>query len=195
MSDGCNRCHRLHGRRSRRARDGPGGSAIPGARSRVFVRPGRACARDRSELERARARSSRALRVQHAAEVVAMDEQPASALRGKKDSSMRVAINLVKQGEAQACVSAGNTGALMAISRFVLKTLPESTVRRSRPSCRRCKVTPTCSISARTSTAPPSICCSSASWARSSWLGRRQVAAAASGCSTSEKKTSRATRS
>src|ERR1700693_1837368 len=57
-------------------------------------------------------------------EVVEMHEGPASALRGKKDSSMRVAINLVKDGTAQACVSAGNTGALMAISRFVLKTLP-----------------------------------------------------------------------
>lgn len=77
-----------------------------------------------AELERCRASTSERLRVQHAAEVVEMDEQPASALRGKKDSSMRVAINLVKKGEAQACVSAGNTGALMAISRFVLKTLP-----------------------------------------------------------------------
>ncbi|MBM3385346.1 MAG: phosphate acyltransferase PlsX [Betaproteobacteria bacterium] len=64
------------------------------------------------------------LRVQHAAEVVAMDEPPVQALRFKKLSSMRVAVNLVKSGEAQACVSAGNTGALMAISRFVLKTLP-----------------------------------------------------------------------
>src|SRR6266536_5690733 len=53
-----------------------------------------------------------------------MHEPPADALRRKKDSSMRVAINLVKEGAAQACVSAGNTGALMAISRFVLKTLP-----------------------------------------------------------------------
>ena len=52
-----------------------------------------------------------------------MDEPPAQALRYKKDSSMRVAVNLVKSGEAHACVSAGNTGALMAISRFVLKTL------------------------------------------------------------------------
>ena len=61
----------------------------------------------------------------HAAtEVVEMDEPPAEALRRKKDSSMRVAINLVKDETAQACVSAGNTGALMAISRFVLKTLP-----------------------------------------------------------------------
>lgn len=62
--------------------------------------------------------------VRHASEVVGMDEPPALAMRGKKDSSMRVAIDLVKSGEAQAAVSAGNTGALMAISRFVLKTLP-----------------------------------------------------------------------
>ena len=62
--------------------------------------------------------------VRHASEVVTMDESPSLALRNKKDSSMRVAINLVKQGDADACVSAGNTGALMAISRFVLKMLP-----------------------------------------------------------------------
>ena len=64
------------------------------------------------------------IRVQPASEIVAMDEPPAHALRLKKDSSMRVAVNLVKNGAAHACVSAGNTGALMAISRFVLKTLP-----------------------------------------------------------------------
>jgi len=64
------------------------------------------------------------LRVHHASEMVAMDEPPVQAMRYKKDSSMRVAVNLVKAGEAHACVSAGNTGALMAISRFVLKTLP-----------------------------------------------------------------------
>jgi glycerol-3-phosphate acyltransferase PlsX len=64
------------------------------------------------------------LRLQPASEIVAMDEPPAQALRYKKDSSMRVAVNLVKSGEAHACVSAGNTGALMAISRFVLKTVP-----------------------------------------------------------------------
>lgn len=64
------------------------------------------------------------LRIQHASQVVAMDELPSHALRNKKDSSMRIAINLVKQGEADACVSAGNTGALMATARFVLKTLP-----------------------------------------------------------------------
>lgn len=62
--------------------------------------------------------------VRTASEVVGMDEAPATALRSKKDSSMRVAIDLVKSGEATAAVSAGNTGALMAISRFVLKTLP-----------------------------------------------------------------------
>jgi glycerol-3-phosphate acyltransferase PlsX len=64
------------------------------------------------------------LRVHAASEVVTMDEPPAQALRYKKDSSMRIAVNLVKSGEAHACLSAGNTGALMAISRFVLKTLP-----------------------------------------------------------------------
>ena len=62
--------------------------------------------------------------VRHSTEVVAMGESPALALRSKKDSSMRVAVNLVKEGVADACVSAGNTGALMAVSRFVLKMLP-----------------------------------------------------------------------
>ncbi|MBK1678864.1 phosphate acyltransferase PlsX [Rhodocyclus tenuis] len=62
--------------------------------------------------------------LRHATQVVGMDESPSLALRSKKDSSMRVAIDLVRQGEADACVSAGNTGALMAISRFVLKMLP-----------------------------------------------------------------------
>jgi glycerol-3-phosphate acyltransferase PlsX len=64
------------------------------------------------------------LATRHASEVVEMHEAVASALRSKKDSSMRVAIDLVKSGEASAAISAGNTGALMAISRFVLKTLP-----------------------------------------------------------------------
>jgi len=62
--------------------------------------------------------------IQHASQIVAMDELPTSALRYKKDSSMRVAINLVKDGIAEACVSAGNTGALMATAKFVLKMLP-----------------------------------------------------------------------
>ena len=60
----------------------------------------------------------------HASQTVAMEELPAVALRNKKDSSMRRAIDLVKQGSADACVSAGNTGALMATARYVLKTLP-----------------------------------------------------------------------
>ena len=64
------------------------------------------------------------LSLHHASQEVAMDELPSRALRGKKDSSMRVAIDLVKEGRAAACVSAGNTGALMATARFVLKTLP-----------------------------------------------------------------------
>jgi glycerol-3-phosphate acyltransferase PlsX len=64
------------------------------------------------------------IRVHHAPEIVSMDESPLIALRGKKESSIRLAAELVKSGEAQALVSAGNTGALMAISRYVLKTLP-----------------------------------------------------------------------
>ncbi len=63
------------------------------------------------------------IEVVNADEVVAMDEPPAQALRSKRNSSMRVAVNLVKDGRADVAVSAGNTGALMAISRFVLKTL------------------------------------------------------------------------
>ena len=64
------------------------------------------------------------LRIHNASQEVGMDEPPSKALRGKKDSSMRVALNLVKEGVADACVSAGNTGALMATARFVLKMLP-----------------------------------------------------------------------
>ena len=64
------------------------------------------------------------IEVQHAPQVVEMHEKPSSALRRKRESSMRKAIDLVKEGHASACVSAGNTGALMAIARFVLKTLP-----------------------------------------------------------------------
>ena len=78
----------------------------------------------REQLRQQQASESAQLIVRHAPQTVAMDEPPSQALRLKKDSSMRVAINLVKQGEADACVSAGNTGALMAMARFVLKTLP-----------------------------------------------------------------------
>ena len=61
--------------------------------------------------------------ITHASEVINMDDSPSTALRHKKDSSMRVAINLIKDGSVDACVSAGNTGALMAIARFGLKTI------------------------------------------------------------------------
>ena len=64
------------------------------------------------------------LTIQHASQVVEMHDEPALAMRKKKDSSMRVAINLVHDGKADAAVSAGNTGALMATAKFVLKTLP-----------------------------------------------------------------------
>jgi len=75
-------------------------------------------------LAKLRSKAANRLTVHPASEVVEMHEPPALALRNKKDSSMRVAINLVKEGAAEACVSAGNTGALMAISRFVLRMLP-----------------------------------------------------------------------
>lgn len=77
-----------------------------------------------TELSKLRFADRSRLRIHATTEVVGMDESPQSALRGKKDSSMRVSINLVKNGEASACVSAGNTGALMATARYVLKTLP-----------------------------------------------------------------------
>ena len=64
------------------------------------------------------------LTIHHASQQVEMHESPSKALKNKKDSSMRVAINLVHEGRAAACVSAGNTGALMATARFVLKTIP-----------------------------------------------------------------------
>ena len=76
------------------------------------------------ELAANNSQESERITIQNATQIVGMDESPASAMRGKKDSSMRIAINLVKQGRADACISAGNTGALMATARFVLKTLP-----------------------------------------------------------------------
>lgn len=77
-----------------------------------------------AQLAQYKANTSDRLSIHPASQVVQMDEPPAVALKNKKDSSMRVAINLVKSGEADAAVSAGNTGALMATARFVLKTLP-----------------------------------------------------------------------
>lgn len=78
----------------------------------------------RAELSRLGTSESERMSVLHTTQTVGMDEPPAQALRGKKDSSMRVSINLVKDGRAQACVSGGNTGALMATAKYVLKTLP-----------------------------------------------------------------------
>jgi len=77
----------------------------------------------RAELKRHHADNTPRLSIKHASEVVAMDDPVEVALRRKKDSSMRVAVELVKEGCAHACVSAGNTGALMAVSRYVLKTM------------------------------------------------------------------------
>ena len=76
-----------------------------------------------SELNSHNITAHERLKIQHASQRVEMDEPPSQALRNKKDSSMRVAINLVKEGVADAAVSAGNTGALMATARYVLKTL------------------------------------------------------------------------
>lgn len=76
------------------------------------------------ELGRHRGEAGPRLSIVEAAEVVGMDEDVRTAIRTKKHSSMRVAIDLVKEGRAQACVSAGNTGALMGTAKFVLKTLP-----------------------------------------------------------------------
>ncbi|RJF98387.1 phosphate acyltransferase PlsX [Noviherbaspirillum saxi] len=77
-----------------------------------------------AELKKLNAHNHPRLSIVHATEVVTMDDPLEVALRRKKDSSMRVAVSLIKEGKAQACVSAGNTGALMAVSRYVLKTIP-----------------------------------------------------------------------
>ncbi|WP_269309670.1 phosphate acyltransferase PlsX [Oxalobacter vibrioformis] len=76
------------------------------------------------QLKRLRAENHPRISIKNATEVVTMEDPLEIALRKKRDSSMRVAIEQVKSGEAQACVSAGNTGALMAISRYLLRTLP-----------------------------------------------------------------------
>jgi len=77
-----------------------------------------------AELKKHKAANHPRITIVNATEVVTMDDTLEVAMRRKKDSSMRVAISLVKEGRAQACVSAGNTGALMAVSRYLLKTLP-----------------------------------------------------------------------
>ena len=76
-----------------------------------------------TEMEKLGLSNETRIRIQHASEVVTMDEAAVLALKKKKDSSMRVAINLVKENKVRACVSAGNTGALMATSKYVLKTI------------------------------------------------------------------------
>lgn len=78
----------------------------------------------RAALRKHKQADSARIHIQHAAEVVAMADPVEIALRRKKNSSMRVAVNLVKDGQVHAAVSAGNTGALMAVSRYVLKTIP-----------------------------------------------------------------------
>ena len=109
-----------HGPVGHRAR----GAGRLAARSRPAHRAGRPRRPDPRALARRRGRArSSASSCSEATQVVTMDEKPQDALRKKKDSSMRVAIDLVKAGEADACVSAGNTGALMATGRFVLKTI------------------------------------------------------------------------
>ena len=78
----------------------------------------------RGELKKHNSLGHERISISHASEIVAMDEPPSQALRSKKESSMRIAIELVRDGHAKACVSAGNTGALMATARFILKMLP-----------------------------------------------------------------------
>ncbi len=80
--------------------------------------------RIKADLQRLKAAQHPRISVVNATEIVTMDDSLEVALRRKKDSSMRVAISLVKDGQANACVSAGNTGALMALSRYLLKTIP-----------------------------------------------------------------------
>ena len=75
-------------------------------------------------LERTARAAGGRIAVRHASQSVEMDDSPSQVLRSKRDSSMRIALDLVKDGGADACVSAGNTGALMATARLVLKTLP-----------------------------------------------------------------------
>ena len=115
----------------------------------------------RAELGKLGAANHPRLSVVHAEEVVEMDDSLEVALRRKKDSSMRVAVTMVKDGAAQACVSAGNTAALMAVSRYVLKRSPASIAPLSARYCPTRKTAPrTCSIWAPMLTASLCICIS-----------------------------------
>lgn len=79
----------------------------------------------RSLLDESSSLLRNSARVLHAADVVSMEDDPLSALRQKKNSSMWVALECLRAGEVDACVSAGNTGALLAMSRYLIKTFPE----------------------------------------------------------------------
>ncbi len=78
----------------------------------------------KSELQRLHLQDSEQVKIHHASQVIGMDEAPSQALRGKRDSSMHIAIALVRDGHADAVVSAGNTGALMAMGKVFLRTIP-----------------------------------------------------------------------
>jgi len=103
---------------------------VPAVLEAVAVNPGLRVllVGDQSAIEAERIRCKAVfpdqVEIRHATEVIGMTDQPSTVLRTRKDSSMRVAVELVRDGIARACVSAGNTGALMAISRLVLKTFP-----------------------------------------------------------------------
>ena len=193
------RCRRLHGRRPRRARDraGRARSTSRDDPSVAFILVGRRGGDRARARAQQRAPRASALRVQHAAEVVAMDEPPAAALRSKKDSSMRVAIDLVKDGR----------GAGVRERRQHRRADGDLALRaedaaRHRPSgdrvacCRRCKgATYVLDLGANVD-CTPSICCSSRIMgSRARRRGRRQSSARRSGCSTSARRRSRATRS
>ena len=131
----------------------------------------------RAELKKHHADAHPQLTVVHASEQVTMDDPLEVALRRKKDSSMRVAIEQVKDGKAQACVSAGNTGALMAVSRYVLKTLAGVDRPPSAASCPTRKTAPPiCWTWAPTSIASRTTCTSSPSWARCWCRAMEQIA-------------------
>lgn len=85
----------------------------------------------RSELEALLYEGHARIHVVEAADVVRMNERPSHALRHKKNSSMAIALSLVRDGEAQGCVSAGNTGALMAFGRSIIRMYPVLSDRRS----------------------------------------------------------------
>ena len=124
----------MHGAVSVVALDAMGGDAAPGPEVAGAVAAVREAAlevvlvgdraRLEAELARIGARGERGISIEHAAEVVTMDDHPAQAFRQKRASSMRVAIDLVKAGRAAALVSAGNSGAVLAHALFVLGRLP-----------------------------------------------------------------------